>query len=310
MFVVLNTNAGGGRAVERWRRIAPLLERGLGPFTLCPVGDITCARSRVAAALMDGERQFVAAGGDGTVNRLFEDLVETAPPGVLCDTAVGAIALGSSNDFHKPRAGRPQTGGIPARLDFVAAQRADLGVLVYLDVAGAARRRFWINNASIGVTADGNYRFNHPDRVLKGLKRIATGASIAYATLAAVVCHRPRVLTLWEHRAASLTLPISNLGVVKNPHFAGSLRYDSPHEPASGSFHVHVLEGSSLPHLLPALWGLAHGRFAGRRGSRSWRASQLVVRAPEPFPVEVDGEVVVARQACFTILPRCVRVCP
>jgi diacylglycerol kinase (ATP) len=205
---------------------------------------------------------------------------------------------------------RPQTGGIPARLDFAAAQRADLGVLLYLDVEGAARRRFWINNASIGVTADGNYRFNSPDRVLAGLKRIATGASIAYATLAAVACHRPRVLTLSENGAPPLTLPISNLGIVKNPHFAGALRYDSPHEPASGSFHVHLLEGSSLRRLLPALWGLAHGRFAGRRGSRSWQASQLAVRAAEPFPVEVDGEVVVARHACFTILPRCVRVCP
>ncbi len=310
MFVLLNAMARGGRAGERWRRVGPLVERAVGPFALCPVDDLQSARAHVAAALARGERRFVAAGGDGTVNRLLEDLVETAPPGALRDTVVGAIALGSSNDFHKPRAGRPPMDGLAARLDFTAAQLADLGVLLYQDAQGVACRRVWVNNASVGVTADGNYRFNHPDPLLKRLKRLATGPSITYAALAAVVCHRPRVLTLRGNGAPPLTLPISNLGVVKNPHFAGSLRYDTPHEPASGSFHVHVLEGSPVWRLLPALWGLAHGRFAGRAGSRSWRATRLTVQAAEPFPVEVDGEVVLTRRACFAILPRCVRLCP
>lgn len=310
MFVLLNTMAGGGRAGERWRQIGPLVERTLGPFALCSVRDVRCARGEVAAAVHRGERRFVAAGGDGTVNRLLEDLVETAPPAVLDDAAVGAIGLGSSNDFHKPRAGLPQTGGVPARLNFAAAQPADLGVLLYLDADGAARRRFWINNASIGVTADGNYRFNHPNRCLAALKRMASGPSIGYATVAAVLGHRPRMLTLSGSGASTLTLSVSNLGIVKNPHFAGSLCYGTPHEPASGTFHVHMLEGSRFGHLLPALWDLAHGRFAGGSGRRSWRATRLAVRAAEPFPVEVDGEVVLARRACFTLLPRYLRVCP
>jgi diacylglycerol kinase family enzyme len=103
---------------------------------------------------------------------------------------------------------------------------------------------------------------------------------------------------------------VSNLGVVKNPHFAGSLRYDSPFEPASGKFFVHLLAGQRPLRLLQALIGLARGRFAGRFGSRSWQATRLGIDAPAPFPIEVDGEVVLARRACFALRPGGLRVCP
>ena len=59
---------------------------------------------------------------------------------------------------------------------------------------------------------------------------------------------------------------VRNLGFVKNPHFAGSLRYDSPHLPGSGCFHVHRIGEVTLTGLLRALLRLARGRFAGGRG--------------------------------------------
>ncbi len=309
MLVVLNPTAGGGRALPRWREVTRHLNGRLEPFELCQAETPRHVEARIAACLRLGERRFVAAGGDGTVNLMVSSLIEAATPAELAEVTIGAVGLGSSNDFHKPfrNGGR---AGAPYRVDFGAAVPRDLGVLLYTDQDGVAHRHFWINNASIGVTADGNHRFNWPDPVLRWLKRVSTGAGIGYAALRALVAHRPRLLTLRTDDGPAVTVSVSNLGVAKNPHFTGSLRYDSPFEPASGEFYVHLLEGQSPARLVPALLGLSRGHFMGRTGTRSWRAARLAVEATVPFPIEVDGEVVLAQRACFAIRPRCLRVCP
>jgi diacylglycerol kinase family enzyme len=309
MLVLLNPTAGGGRALGRWREVARSLNGRLGPFELCESGAPGRVEARIAGCLRLGERRFVAAGGDGTVNLLIASLVNVATPADLAEVKIGAVGLGSSNDFHKPfrNGGRH---GVPCRLDFGGAAPRDLGVLLYTDPAGVARRRVWINNASVGVTADGNYRFNQPDVLLRWLKRVSTGASIGYAALSALMAHRPRRLILQRDEGPRVAMTVSNLGVVKNPYFAGSLRYDSPFEPASGEFFVHLLEAQRPLRLLPTLIGLARGRFAGRFGGHSWQATRLAIDAPAPFPIEVDGEGVLARRACFVLRPGCLRVCP
>lgn len=309
MFVLLNPAAGGGRALAKWHGLAAQLERRHGRLNVVEIAGLSDLRARIADSLACGDRRFVAAGGDGTVNLLIDALASLAGPDLLRQISLGAVGLGSSNDFHKPFR-RGANGGIPSRLDFGAATAHDIGVLIYTDADGVARRRYWINNASIGVTAEGNRRFNSPDAFLKRLKRIATGPAITYAALGALAAHRPRLMTLQRDEQPGFTVSVSNLGVVKNPHFAGSLRYDSPREPASGQFYVHLLEGQTLPRLLMALLGLSRGRFTGRAGSHSWRAARVGVEAPEPFAIEVDGEVVLARRACFALLPRSIRVCP
>jgi len=310
MFVLLNPTAGGGRALAQWRRVAAQLESGLGRLDVHGAAGIRGTQARIAESLRQGERRFIAAGGDGTVNLLIDTLASLVTPDLLSQITVGAVGLGSSNDFHKPFRNGSANGVTPCRLDFGAATAHDIGVLLYTDTHGVAHRRHWVNNASIGVTADGNHRFNTPELVLTWLKRVATGPAISYAALRALAAHRPRLMTLRSDEQPQVTLSVSNLGVVKNPHFAGSLRYDSPREPASGRFHVHLLEGQTLPRLLSALLGLSRGRFMGRAGSRSWRASRLAVEAPDPFAIEVDGEVVLARRACFALLPHYLRVCP
>jgi diacylglycerol kinase (ATP) len=307
MLAIINPHAGGGTALAKWRRIENRLTEALGPIGVL----VAESRQQVDAVMPEllarGHRDFLAAGGDGTVNAVLSAVVAHAGE-VLPQIRVGAVGLGSSNDFHKPF--RRTIDGIPCRIDRLRAQRHDVGRLDYEDCAGAARDHYWFVNASIGIAAQANHAFNHPGRVLRGLKRVATSLAIVSAAVVAIVRNRPRLLALTVDGRPGPHLPVRNLSFVKNPHFAGRLRYDSPHLPDSGCFHVHRLGGLSRLGLLRALVRLARGRFGGGRETRSWFAHQAEVRdTGRPFLVECDGEVVEARVARFSILDRKVRLC-
>jgi diacylglycerol kinase family enzyme len=308
MLVLLNPSAAGGRAAARWRRIAPRVGALAGPMDVVVSRTEGEARAAIAAGLAAGETWFVAAGGDGAVNLLVDTLVTAASPERLRTVVVGAIGLGSSNDFHKPY--RRMVDGSPIRLDREAAVEHDICAVTF-ELGGRQERRLWIVNASIGATARANWLFNHPDPVLRRLKRTSTGAGIMYAAARAIAGWRSRQMALADGAAAPEPGwgRIYNIGIVKNPHFSGDFRYDSPHERASGRFFVHVLEHVPAPRLVARAWDLLHGRFVGRAGTRSWRTAQLDVRAGAAFPLEFDGEVVLTRHAAFEVLSARVRVC-
>lgn len=309
MLVVLNPNAGGGKALERWSRAERRVRQLAGPFEVIAVRDPHAVRGHVARALDAGERRFVAAGGDGTVNLVLNAIVHHASPSVLQAVQLGAVGLGSSNDFHKPFRRAHTVRGIPYRLNFRATVRHDVCLIRYRDAGGRVRTRHWVINASVGTTAEANYFFNTGDRVLRWLKRVSPGRGIGYAALRTLARYRSREMTLHLDGADTLRTRVLNLGIVKNPHFAGGLRYDSRYQPDSGRMDVHLLRDVSILRAVAAFWRLARGRFAGQRGTQSWQATRVEVAADQPFALEGDGEVTLVREASFTVNPRLLQVC-
>lgn len=309
MLVIVNAAAGGGRALARWRAIAPRLRPQLASFTTLETGDPELIRAQLGAHLAWGETEFVAAGGDGTVNLVASCIVEHAPPELRERVKLGTVGLGSSNDFHKPPRTTERQRGIAYRLDFAHTVRHDVGVLGYEDAAGVERRRFWLLNASVGITAEANRAFNEPPTIVRQLKRAWPSAAMAYVALRSILGYRATRMTLTLDGATRLQTGVRNLGIVKNPHFTGMLRYDSPLEPNGGRFYVHLLQDVPLWDVTLALVGLARGRFTGRPGTRSWRAGELLLEARQPFTVEADGETVTARRARFSAIPAALQIC-
>jgi diacylglycerol kinase family enzyme len=255
--VLLNPRAGGGRAGRRWREVEPEVHRRLGSYVLVTAGRPTLDEE-VGRLVREGTRDFVAAGGDGTVNLLVEALIAGTDVSVLPCLRLGAVGLGSSNDFHKPGEAEPKVRGVPLKLQRAGARLHDVGRLRYLDDRGAERVRHWIINASIGTTAEANRLFNHPNTVLRVLKRISPWRGIIYTAVREIVEYRSRPMVLSLDDGVPLKVLVKNLGIVKNPHFSGDLCYDSPYEPDSGYFYVHLLEQVSAPRLAYTAWGLLH----------------------------------------------------
>ena len=308
MLVLVNPHAGAGKGLARWPRVAPLLNGRVAAAHQHVAASAADAAWAIRDALLAGERDFVAAGGDGTVNLVVTALMAQVPAAERAQLRLGAIGLGSSNDFHKPRRPDASIAGVPVRLDFDRAVRHDVGRMRYRTAGGEWECRRWILNASIGITAEGNRRYNDDPAVAR-LKRLHPDLGMAWAALGALRDGRPRPMRVGSDGARPVAERVTNIGVVKNPHFTGMLRYDTPYVPGSGLFDVHLLGGVSGLARTRAFVALCCGRFRGFPGTQSWRARQLHVSAVEPFAVEGDGEVVVTTDVEFSLDHQALAVC-
>ena len=309
MIVFVNPRACGGRAREKWLSLDPVLRRRGRAYSTITLDGEKSLHAAITEALAVGEREFVAAGGDGTVNALVSNLMKCASPQEISEVAVGAIGLGSSNDFHKPLRRDSIAKGIPTRIEFNSAQYRDVG-RVELKHGGTHDTRYFLVNASAGVTAGANLFFNHPDHVLQLLKRHSTSAAIFYAAVRTISTFTCQEVTLWSPETGTVRSLLTNVGVIKNPHFSGSLRYPGKADYESGKFTVHLCPGMNRAGLIRLLFALSSGSFDSVPGTRSWPTKALSITSATPFAVEHDGEVGLASSAVFSIIPRHLKVCP
>ncbi len=305
--ILLNPSAGGGTSLRTWRRIRGFVRERLGGMTVITLRSTDSVPDIVLDLYASGHRRFVAGGGDGTVNALVASLAAVEPAAQR--PQLGAIALGSSNDFHKPVRPDQQVNGISCKMEFERAQARDVGVLDFEVTSGAWERRYWIVNASLGITADANDFFNSPDTFLRVLKRRSTATGILYAALSSIIRYRNQPRWIQVASSPARRALVTNLGVVKSPHFSGRFSYDSLYDPRSGRFHVHLCESMSLRETLQVLWHLSRGRFGDVGGTMTWTTDRLLVTGAVPFPVEFDGEVIRTRKAAFSIARNRLEVC-
>jgi diacylglycerol kinase family enzyme len=301
--VVLNPAARHGTARRRFGTVSHTLHRELD-LTIVETDPDGRWRGRLACEVGKGVRLVIAAGGDGTVGAVAGALLDCPGGGGV---ALGAVGLGSSNDFHKPFA--HVQGGVPLRIDARRASPRDVARARYACDGEAPRERAFLVSASIGATARANARFNEGrDALLSLLKRRWVDGAVIGAALATLRGHSnlPALVRLEgeEHRVA-----ISNLSVLKTPFLSGCLRYDTPVAPDSGLLAVNLCDGMGRGALLRVLLGLARGCFAGRRGTRHWTTPEVEVELAEPAPLELDGEVTQARRVRFDVLPRRLLAC-
>lgn len=308
MLVLMNPYAAGGTAGKKWELVINEISTRLHGWSMYTLNGHSATAETIARALSIGETKFVAAGGDGTVNSVLNHLVRFATKSQMRHIRLGAIGLGSSNDFHKPFSSQT-VNNIPYKLDFPHARARDIGCVTFLD-EGIWKSRHFLVNASCGLTAEANRFFNGTDTILGIMKRFHTPTAILYAALRTILQFRNFKATIASREGLDWRGNLTNLGVLKNPHFSGDLRYDIPVEIDNGQLAVALCENMGRIDLVRLLHSLSQGKFTGLPRTKSFFARSLSVEADGTFSVEADGETIQTTSARFTILPCRIKVCP
>lgn len=315
--VILNPNAKAGKCASSFQKllshefIQKIGVPNVPRFDGTQSGGLAGLDAWIMRLVRQGARNFVAAGGDGTVHAALNALWRVKSNLSLKSEALtlGAIGLGSSNDFHKPfrATGRSWISEIPCRLDF---ENADLHDLGQVHAPRENQRRVFAINASVGVTAEANWNFNEPGPLVKWLKSFSTDPAILITALRTMLTYKNISVRLHADDRPEKEITLSNLGLIKNAHFSGQMKYDLAPRHNDGLFGLHICHDLSFLQMLSVLKALHQGKFRGRAKTESSFCKKLEIKAPQWFSVETDGEVFQTLEAHFTCVEKGMSLCP
>jgi len=348
-FLVINPGSCGGTAAETAARYLALLAgEAYGPrpgSRSAPRGrgragdrrpaheytrDLDDARMIALRALAAGHDPIVAIGGDGTINRVLNALMEHAGrlPAGSAAPRLGVLYAGTSPDFCRFHGLPTDPENAVARLRQGESRAIDVCRSEHCDAQGAIRAAFFASSSNIGLGAGIASRAN------RLRPRLGDAAGTALASVLTIAGRRPqRVRLLLDGRPREIPA-LLNLTVGKNPYLAGGLKLDLPASPDDGRLFVFAVCGIGRLGLLAALPRIYSGaiardprflltraervrvepaegarRWAGGRARDAAEAGRGPAGAPAPsWPTEFDGDPAGWCPAEIRVLPRAVQL--
>jgi diacylglycerol kinase (ATP) len=235
------------------------------------------ARERAAAlgdpAAMAGCRVVVAAGGDGTVAQVINEL----PSG----TPLAVFPAGTENLFAATHGFADDPVALVRALATGRTREIDLG---RASVTG--RRRLFALMLSAGVDADIVHRLATWRGSRGALRRVRRASYVAPIAASLATYRHPPVRVRAGDTAASGAYCI----IANAPAYALDLALSPDARADDGALDWLVFERGGLVALAAFSWAVWRGRHRARGDVRTGRATRLTLDASTPVPVQVDGD--------------------
>lgn len=308
MWVYLNKYSNNGRGYKRWLDIKSEFDSITNGKSYNLVTEPDNLHQKILKEYNNGERIFVAAGGDGTVNLLLNEIM-MLDENVRGDSILGAIGLGSSNDFHKPLSESSFFAGkIPYKLNHLQASDHNIAKLTFDTPTGITKTRYFIINGSIGIVANANFFFNNNDRIIKHLKPRHVGFTILYAGLKSIINTKNIKSRIYLNKD-EIEINLSNLSFLIKPNFSGNFRYDLDVDARSDHIGVALCEDMGVVSRARTIYALSNGRFNNLPHTRTWMTDKMEIEPVRAVPLEYDGEVALARNIKINLIKGGIKVC-
>jgi YegS/Rv2252/BmrU family lipid kinase len=298
LVVVVNAQAGAGRAGARWPALARELTRvGLifeSAFTQGP-GDAM----RLAEEAARSGRTVVAVGGDGTINEVVNGLMASRAAGAPPPT-LGVIPTGTAQDFAR-------SAGIPlaaraaiALLAHTAPRPMDVGRIRF--DSGAVR--YFANYAGAGFDAMVTAQAKTWGHRLRGAWAYVVGF---FAVLRG---YENKHFVLRPDGGPRLEPPRrTNMVIVANGgNYAGLLRIAPAASLDDGLLDIVIIGDVGRLELMAYLPLALFGRHLEHPKVTTLRTRSIAVAAGEPLLVQCDGEVAGELPAEFDVIPGAILV--
>jgi diacylglycerol kinase (ATP) len=240
------------------------------------------ARELARGAVRDRFELVVAAGGDGTIGTVADELIGS-------ETALGALPLGSVMNI-------PRMLGLPRDIEGAAGVLSD-GVVRPVDV-GRVRDRWFYEAGSVGMNA----------AIFRQAQRVDSGDWLSlFRAIRVAFRYRPARMEIElddetvRTRAMMTTVsngPYTGIGLTVAP----DARLDD------GLFDVRVWRHYSKAELLRHFVSIAFGRRAYTPHTWTYRSSRVRIRSASPLPCRADSHDLGVTPVEFSIEPQALRV--
>jgi len=276
-LVILNPAARSERAKAAWRRIEKLPNCTMRA-TSAP-GD---ARAVAEAALKEGFRTIVAAGGDGTINEVVNGMVGS-------DVALGILPVGTMNVFAAEL-------GLPGDLDEAWAI-IQAGRTRRVDLL-RANQQYFVQLAGVGLDAQvvqaTSWNFKKNFGPLSYL--------ISAAQIAAQKPPRLYVESDDQVREGSFVL------IGNGRYYGGPLAFFKDARIDDGKLDVLIFKNLAYLDIARYVTNVFIGKHTDLPDVEYFQTKKAVVRSDEDVPIEVDGELSGALPVTFRISSRKLKV--
>lgn len=284
--VICNPNAGSKRRLPTEPGIADRLRSALDRHRLA--ADVVAtdnedeAIAAVREAVGSGVAVVVAAGGDGTVDTVANELIGSS-------ACLGILPMGTVMNVARSL-------GIPRDLDDAVAALGRSRA-VEIDIGEVAGRPFY-ENASVGLNAAMFREVDHFGR---------PGWLSILRTIRVAIRYRPAPITVDLDEATVRTHALM-VAVANGPYTGVGMTVAPDARLDDGRFDVRVFRGFSKWELLRHLGSIAFGRRRYAPSVSTYRSARVRVTSVRPLPARADRRDLGTTPVEFVVRPRALRV--
>ena len=282
-FVILNPHAGSGKGKKDQSQIRKLLRENNIQYKFAVSAYPKHTIELTAQAIIEGFRDFIVVGGDGTLNEAVNGifLQSVCPPEEI---TLGMIPVGTGNDWIK-------TFGIPN--DYARAIKIIIsGKSMFQDVgritfneSNQMKTCYFANMAGFGFDAMVAEKTNHlKNNGRKGFSLYlqALGSSfLNYQT--------SKMQILLDGRGIDEFIFSVSLGIGK--YNGGGMMQAPGAIPDNGLFQVTIIRKIGLFGIVRNLSGLYSGKFVNDYRVLIHQAKRVSISAAQNIAGEADGEI-------------------
>ncbi|MBN1835697.1 MAG: diacylglycerol kinase family lipid kinase [Spirochaetales bacterium] len=284
-FFVVNPHSSHGRTAAQWPEWRRRVQDVLGRADYALTERHMHAAELAGDALTRGYELVVAVGGDGTLNEVLNGFFSAGVP-LHPEAALGYLPSGTGADFAR-------TMGHHERSieEHIACwredrlRRLDCGEVRFLATTGEETRRLFINESSLGFSADTAEAVNRASKHFRGKLPFFLGVLRTLGALRTPVLHVV-VDGTTVHRGPTLLVAVAN-----GKYFGGSMMIAPNAEVDDGQFDVIVIDGMSRLQVLRKIPKIYSGSHLSEPEVHAYRGSQVHIQASgTEVLLEMDGE--------------------
>ena len=292
--IIVNPVSGAGKGRRMLPRVEKAVRRIFGDAQVMRSGEGEGVGALVRRAVADRVERLVVVGGDGTVNEAVNGFLSME--GQRPDVAFVFLPAGTGGDFAR------STGAAGQSIDDVLAGstgQVDAGEICFAD----GRRHFFVNIASLGVSAVIAHGVNERSKRLGGMPAFVAG------TVRGLLSWRDVPVRLQIDDTVDQELVITSVAAA-NGRFLGSGMMLAPDALLNdGLLDVVVLQEMRLRDFVMNARRLYGGRVLSLPGATCYRGREITVTPLEGrLLLEADGEIPGEAPVRIRVLPGAIRI--